>query len=248
MKKISFIIILISGILSVQPNVSLAQLKITLGPAVGLTSPTADYSGTPSDFYGGYYYGLKPGLNFGVMGKLNLGHININLSILYSIMGNSGNADINTSGSTVDFSQHLLTIGIGPQFGFGVPASVVIPYIGLNFLVSTINGSATFQGTSNVPSGTVNMKTATRTGLGLNGGVGIKFMKVQFDLSLRYNMINLFGKSYDGSPTGDRIEAYKYLNDAKDPYHSEVTDEQHPVESNRIIATIQFELGVMFGL
>lgn len=238
---------LISGILSFQPSVSFAQFKIMLGPVVGLTSPTADYGGTPSDYYEGYYYGLKPGFNFGVAGKLNHGHLNINLSILYSSMGNSGAADINTSGSTVDYSQHLLTIGIGPQFGFGVPASPVIPYIGLDFLVSSISGSSTFQGTSNVPSGTVNMKTATRTGLGLDGGVGIKLFNVQFDLSLRYNMINLFGKSYSGSQTGGRIEAYKYLNDANDPYHSVANDEQHPVEGNRIIATIQFELGVMFG-
>lgn len=138
MKKISFIIVLISGILSFQPSVSFAQFKIMLGPVVGLTSPTADYGGTPSDYYEGYYYGLKPGFNFGVAGKLNHGHLNINLSILYSSMGNSGAADINTSGSTVDYSQHLLTIGIGPQFGFGVPASPVIPYIGLDFLVSSI--------------------------------------------------------------------------------------------------------------
>ena len=92
------------------------------------------------------------------------------------------------------------------------------------------------------------MSTATRTGLGINGGVEIKLMSTKVDLSVRYNMINLFSKSYDGAPGGNRIEAYKYLNDGKDPNYSIDPNGKDPIGSNRIISTIQFELGVMFGL
>jgi hypothetical protein len=248
MKKYISLLILSALLILTYPGITHAQLSINLGPTIGLTSPTGDYGGDPSEFYTGSKYGLKPGINFGAMGNLSLGPLYFNLSIIYSPLSNSGAADVTHSGSTVDISQHLLTIGLGSQFGFGVPMSPVKPYLGLELLYSSISGDATFQGTSNVPSSTIDMETATRFGLGLDGGVKIKLMSTQFDLSLRYNMINLFHKSYDGSPSGDRIEAYKYLNDDSDPNYSTASNDKHPINSNRMIATVQFQLAVFFGL
>lgn len=134
MKKLSSLIIFALLIAYVQPNISHAQLNISLGPAIGYTIPSADYGGDPSNYYAGTKYGLKSAINFGAMGKLGLGPIGFNLSILYTPMSNSGVADPTQPNNSVDISQHLLTIGIGSQFGLGVPLAPVRPYIGLDLL------------------------------------------------------------------------------------------------------------------
>jgi outer membrane protein W len=223
-----------------------AQLSILLGPSIGYTVPTVDYSGETTDYYTGSKYALGSGINFGAMGKLNLGPINFNLSILYAPLSGSG-AATSEAGSTVEIKQNLLTIGVGTQFGFSVPMSPIKPYIGFDLLFSTITGSTKFQGTANITSSTIDLETASRTGLGFAAGVEIKLFATALDVSLRYNLINLFNKSYDGPTDGNRVDAYKYLNDEKDPKY--LTDpSKHPVSTNRTIATIQFQLGVLFGL
>ena len=248
MKNLSIFLALIIFLVFLNPETSKAQLNISLGPSIGYTSPVSDLGGNPSDFYAGTKYGMKSSVNFGAMGKLGLGPINFNLSILYTPMSNSGVASSDFPNSNADISMHLLTIGIGSDFGFGVPLSPVRPYIGFDLLFSSISGSVTFSGVQYVTSNTIDMTTATRTGLGFAGGVQIKLMSIKLDASLRYNFINLFSKSYDGSATGDRIEAYKFLNDAKDPNYSTDPNGKNPIGSNRTIATFQIQLGVMFGL
>lgn len=245
MKLIKLTLIIFSCFFFFQ-NSSNAQLKIVLGPAIGLTVPAGDYSGETTEYYTGTKYALGSGINFGAMGKLYLGPINFNLSILYSPLSKSGVADATHPNTSVEIKQNLLTIGVGTQFGFGVPLAPVKPYIGLDLLFTSISGSSKFQGTTAVPSSTIDMESTWRTGLGIAGGVEIKLMSTKVDASVRYNLINLFSKSYEGSPTGNRDEAYKFLNDAKDPNYS-AADVKHPIGSNRTIATIQFQLGVLFG-
>jgi len=239
-----FIIVFIT--ISLFPANSNAQLKILLGPAIGLTTPTVDYTGETTDYYAGTKYGLRSAINFGVMGKVNLGPINFNLSAIYSPLSNDGISIPDKPNSSVEIKQNLFTIGLGTQFGFDVPMSPIKPYIGFDLLFTTISGSAKFQGTQDVTSTTINMSTASRTGLGFAAGMEIKLLGTVLDLSLRYNLINLFSKEYEGSTTGNREEVYKYLNDGEDPNYS-ATNDKHPVGSKRSIATIQFQLGVLFG-
>ncbi len=240
--------IIITALLFLFQNSSNAQLKILLGPSIGWTAPTVDYSGETTDYYAGSKYALGSGINFGAMGKLNLGPINFNLSVLYAPLSSTGQANISEPNSTVEIKQNLFTIGVGTQFGFSVPMSPITPYIGFDLLFTTISGSTKFQGTAAVTSSLIDMQTASRTGLGFAGGMEIKLGGTALDLSLRYNLINLFNKSYDGpSNSTSRVDAYKYLNDGKDP--NALTDpSKHPVAANRTIATIQFQLGVLFGL
>jgi opacity protein-like surface antigen len=228
-------------------SIANAQLKILLGPSLGWTAPTVDYSGETTDYYAGTKYALGSGINFGAMGKLNLGPINFNLSVLYSPLSGSGAADAAYPNSSVEIKQNLFTIGVGTQFGFNVPMSPIKPYIGFDLLFTTISGSTKFQGLTSVPSSTIDLETASRTGLGFAAGMEIKLMSTALDLSIRYNLINLFNKKYDGPSIGNRVDAYKYLNDAKDPNY--LTDpSKHPVSTDRTIATIQLQLGVLFGL
>lgn len=225
---------------------SQAQLKILLGPAIGLTTPTVDYTGETTDYYSGTKYGLRSAINFGVMGKVSLGPINFNLSAIYSPLSNDGVSLASVPNSRVEIEQNLLTLGLGTQFGFNVPMSPIKPYIGFDLLFTSISGSAKFQSTPTVSASVIDMETASRTGLGFAAGVEISLLSTAIDVSLRYNLINLFSKEYEGSSTGTRDEVYKYLNDGEDPNYS-AADVNHPVGSKRTIATVQFQLGVLFG-
>lgn len=245
MKKIIVLSVLV---LFSYVNTSYSQISIKLGPELGLTSPTVDYSGDAKDFYAGTKYGLRSGLHYGIMGKVQLGPLNGRLSISYASLDNSGNADPTKPNSTLEIKNNVFMFTLGTEFGFGIPFSPVKPYAGIDVLFSTISGTYNFQGTSEVSSGEKSIKSGSRTGLGFSIGSEVGFGKsFTLDISLRYNLINLFGKSYDGvTNSNDRNDAYSNLNDAADPNYS-ATNSKHPVGNDRTIATIQINVGLLFG-
>lgn len=225
-----------------------SQISLKIGPQVGLTSPTVDYSGDVKDFYNGTKYGLRSGLHYGVIGKVQLGPLNGRLSISYASLDNNGNANPDQPNSTVEIKNNIFMLTLGTEFGFGIPFSPVKPYAGIDLLFTTISGSYNFQGTAEVSSGEKSIKSASRTGLGFSIGSEVAFGRsFVLDLSLRYNLINLFGKSYDGvTNSNDRNDAYTNLNDAADPNYS-AGNSKHPIGNSRSIATIQFNAGLLFG-
>ncbi len=225
-----------------------SQISIRLGPMLGLTSPTVDYSGEAKDFYAGTKYGMRSGMHYGLLGKVLLGPLNGRVSLSYTSLDNNGIANPNQTNSTVSITQNVFMFTLGTEFGFGVPGSPVKPFAGVDVLFSSISGNYNFQGTSEVSSGEKSIKSASRTGLGFAAGAEISFGK-QFtlDLSLRYNLHNLFGKSYDGlTNSNDRNDAYIHLNDAADPNYS-AANSKHPVGNDRSIVTIQLNAALLFG-
>lgn len=243
--KFSLIFIFLAALFS--STTAYSQLRLLIGPVIGYTAPAGDLGGATTDFYSGTKYGIGASVNYGAVAKVTLGPLNGKLSISYVSMSNSGNANSNQNNSTVDVKNSIFTIGIGTEFGFSIPFSPVRPYAGLDFLISTINGSFQFQGTPNVNSNSNSIPSASRTGLGFNLGAEFGAGKtITLDLSLHYNLINLFGKSYQGAGN-NRLDAYTSLNDAADPSYN-ANDDKHPIGNNRSIATIQIQLGVLFGL
>lgn len=236
-------------LLFVLTQLSFSQLGISIkvGPMLGMTSPTVDYGGDVKDFYSGTKYGLRSGINYGAMGKLTLGPLNGRVSISYASLDNSGVANLNQPNSTLEVKQNIFLITLGTEFGFGIPFSPVKPYAGIDVLFSSISGTFKYQGTSNVNSNENSISSSSRTGLGFSIGSEIQFGKtITMDLSLRYNLHNLFGKEYKVISNSNRIDAYTSLNDAIDPNYS-ATDDKHPVGNDRTIATIQLQLGILFG-
>lgn len=244
MKKISLFILLA---LVFSASTAFSQISIKLGPLVGLTSPTVDYSGDAKDFYAGTKYGMRSGLNYGVMGKVLLGSIKGRLSISYASLDNNG--PTGEPNSTVEINNNLFMFAIGTEFAFGIPASPVKPYAGIDILFTTISGSFNFSGSTpnGLSGGTKNISSASRTGLGFAIGSEVVFgNSFTLDLSLRYNLINLFGKEYTAPTNGSKTDVYAFLNDAKDPNFN-ASDPKHPVGSDRSIVTIQFNAGLLFG-
>lgn len=228
-------------------SVSYSQISLQLGPMLGLTNPTVDYSGETTSFYNGTGYGLRSGLNYGALAKVKLGPLNGRLSINYSKLSNSGKGDPNGNNSTLEIENSLFLVTLGTELGFGVPLAPIRPYIGVDILFSSISGSFKFQGTSGVTSDSRSIQSASRTGLGLAVGSEIGLgSRVKIDASLRYNLHNLFGKEYTVITNSNRVDAYTSLNDAKDPNYS-TSGNDHPIGNDRTIATIQLQLGILFG-
>lgn len=242
-KKLLFAAILI--LVSYLPVQS--QISLRIGPMAGLTSPTIDYSGDAKDFYAGTKYGMRSGLNYGVIGKILFGPVKGRVSVSYASLDNSG--PTGEPNGSVEIKNNLFMFTIGTEFMFGIPASPVKPYAGIDLLISSISGEFNFSGSTphGLTGGTTNISSSSRTGLGFAVGSEIGFGKsFMLDLSLRYNLINLFGKEYTTTSRNNRTDVYAYLNDAKDPGYVP-GDDKHIVGNDRTIATIQLQLGVLFG-
>jgi outer membrane protein W len=225
-----------------------AQIKFSAGPTVGVTMPQGDYSGSSTDYYAGLKYGLGTGINFGAVFKAKLPIVSVKAGLSYTMLSSSGLANPSESGSFTEVKHRLFTISVGPEFYFSIPASPIKPYAGVDLLLTTFSGETTFRGISGVPSGTYDLSSASRTGLGF--GVGAEFSlgkTTALDFNIKYNLINIFSKEYEGPYDSDRrLDAYVFLNDAKDPrYPDDLND--HPVGSDRNISTLQLNLAFLFG-
>jgi opacity protein-like surface antigen len=227
-------------------NSGSSQIRLVIGPAIGLTSPTVDYSGETTDFYTGTKYGMRSGLNYGAVAKVTLGPLNGKVTISYASLSNSGKGDINQGPSTLEVKNNIFMVTLGTEFGFAIPLSPIRPYAGIDLLFTSISGSYTFHGTTGVNSVENSIQSASRTGLGLNVGGELSFSKsLSLDLSLHYNLVNLFGKDFKSAGT-TRLDSYINLNDAKDPNYI-AGDDKHFIGNDRTIATIQIQLGLLFG-
>ncbi|MGH2575114.1 MAG: outer membrane beta-barrel protein [Ignavibacteria bacterium] len=239
---------LVSLLLVLMSGSAVSQVKFALGPTLGLTLPTGDYSGTTLDYYVGTKYGQSTGLNLGLVVKAGLGPIiNIRVAGIFSFLKNEGNSE--PGQGFIEVKNGLFMISAGPEFSFKLPASPVKPYAGVDLLFTSISGETSFQGVSRVPSGTFDMSTASRIGLGFGAGVEYTLSKKYIlDFTIRFNLINLTGKEFeDVNPTDDRrLDSYLALNDAKDPVYPTDID-KHPIGNDRSISVVMFNLAFLFG-
>jgi len=228
--------------------VSSLYSQLFIQPTVGVTIPTADYSGSISDYYSGKAYGLKPGINFALVFSINpsIPHVNLDFGISYSVLKNSGSANPSSNGN-IDLKQNLLTVFAGPIYYFLSNQSAALhPYFGISFLYTNIDGSVTFSRVQNVPDGSYDMKTDDRFGIGFMLGNDFPIgenngITIEFD----YNIINAFGKNFNNGGNTGRIGSYQSLNDDKDPFYSS-GDPNHPISKSRSISVFQLNIGYYF--
>jgi opacity protein-like surface antigen len=239
MNKFKFFVLFL---LLVSMNLLYSQVKFSAGPEVGYTGPTGDLSGTTLDYYAGTKYGLNGGVNFGAIFKVKFTVVNLKLTLNYTSMSNSGNSE--PGKGSVDIKNNMLVIGAGPEFAFNIPGSPIKPYVGVDLLFTSFSGETSFLGVAKVDSKTYSLNSATRTGLGIGGGVNFGLgKKYSLDLGLRLNFHNLMGKSYSGGDA--RYFSYTSLNDDKDPLFDGEND-KHPIGNSRSISSIQINLAFLF--
>jgi hypothetical protein len=230
-----------------------AQSKFFVGPQFGFSAPSGDYGGTTLDYYAGKKYGTSFGFDLGVEFKAVFGKgyiLNLHSAANYSSYHNTGEAT--TGHGSIDIKSHVLTFSAGPEIALPVPESPVKPYVNLELLLSSISGEVSFLGIpESVPSGTYDVASALRFGLGVSFGVEYKLSpKYGLDLILSYNTLNLFGKKFeDADPSADnRVDSYRSVNDGADPLYS--TDENHDkhfIGTNRTITIVQANVAFLFA-
>lgn len=242
MKKILFPIF----ILILFNTSSLAQFSLKAGGGGGVVMPAADYSGSTVDFYNGVKYGLSTGYNLHLRAKASLLMIAIKGEIDYSRFSNDGNAT-STGQGRMEVSQGVFSLRVGPEFRIDIPLIPLTPYLDANIAMNTIGGEVTFQGVPNVPSGTYDIKSVTRFGLGFGGGVEFSLgTYMVLDLGVHYNLVNLFGKDYETRANPRRVDGYLSVNDDKDPLYG--TDADNFVSDSRTISNIQVTVSLLFGI
>jgi hypothetical protein len=216
-----------------------AQVSFQIGGGAGYVMPAGDYKGSIAEYYAGTNYGLAGG--FAVHAKARVGLMGFNLTgeVDYAFLNNDGSPEGGNTSAEVDHK--ILSIKVGPEFRLGLPAVPVTPYIGLNVAFNSFSGSTKFQGTSSVPSSTVDMASASRIGIGATVGV----MLSSIDIAVHYNLHNLTGKAWGGG--SNRVDTYSSLNDDKDPLFA-VGDNNHVVKDPRSIQSIVLTVSMMFGI
>lgn len=227
---------------------SRSQVSIKLGGGVGVTIPSSDFGGSSLDYYNGSRYGLTSGLNLHAKAKVGLSGWDFTGEADYSSLHNTGVAE--PAQGTMDISQKVMSLKVGPEFRISLPALPVTSYVGANFALNRFSGETAFQGVAKVVSATYSVKSATRFGVGISAGTEVSlgpFMSVDFNVS--YNLMNLFGKAWDDVNPGveQRIDSYLSLNDDQDPL-SGAGDDKHFITGQRNIRSIQFTASVLFGL
>ncbi len=238
-------IIMLIALMTAQTN---AQVNIKFGGGLGMMSPASDLSGTTMEYYNGTNYGLGSGLNINGKAKLGFAAFNLTGEIDYSSLSNSGNSE--PGQGSVEISQKIISLKVGPEFRLGLPMIPVTPYLGFNLALNSFSGETTFQGVSRVPSATYSMKSATRFGLGFYAGAEVSvgpFLSLDFNLS--YNLMNVSGKEWNDANPGinQRIDSYLSLNDAADPIYN-FDDDKHFVSKARSIHSVLFTVSLLFGL
>ncbi len=227
---------------------SYSQITIQAGGGIGFVMPSGDFSGSTIDYYNGTQYGLANGFN--LHGKIRVGLLGVGLKgeVGYSDLRNSGN--YKSGEGKIEIKQQIITLKAGPEFQINIPLLPVKPYIGANLALNNFSGESKFQGVSKISSGTYTVESASRFGIGFEGGAIVKLNPLMgLDISLQYNMMNLAGKNWtDKNPAKDeRIDTYLALNDDKDPLFG-TDDSKHVVSGTRSINSILLTVSLMFGL
>lgn len=244
MKKLILVVLFSISFISV----SFSQITAQVGGGLSYNLPQGDANGTTDEFYHGSKYGLSNGFSFFAKARAGLIGTSFFAEIDYTKLSGDGNADENRG--KVEVSLLNFSFKVGPEIMIDIPLSPVSPYLAPYIMLNQLSGEVKFQGVSKVPSGTYDISTSTRIGAG--GALGVLFKlnpAMKLDLSIHYQLLNLFGKEFKSvDPTQvRRLDSYTSLNDDKDPLYSATSDE-NIIPDKRSINNLQFKLGLMVGL
>lgn len=224
-----------------------SQVTLKAGIGMGYTIPTGDMAGNTTEFYNGKKYGLGNGFNLHAKARIGLLSFNVFGEADYSTFSNTGESE--PGQGDVEVSQKIVSLKAGPEFSLGLPLIPITPYANIFLSLNTISGEVKFQGVSGVPSGTNDIKSATRYGYGVGAGVVFDIStNLSLDLNLQYNNSNAFGKEFSlGNVTShERLDNYTSLNDDKDPLLN--TSNDRIISDSRTLSSIEVKVAILFGI
>lgn len=226
-----------------------AQVTLQLGGGLGYSTPTGDYGGNTTEFYSGTKYGIESGFNYHAKARVGLLFLNVFGEIGYTTF--SGEGEAIAGQGNINISNNVFSMKVGPEFPINIPLSPITPYLMGFVAVNTFSGEVEFQGVpGDVPSGTYDLASATRVGIGGGGGVTFSAGPLKLDLSIQYHLINFTGNEYkiENATSHKRLDNYTSLNDGKDPNYISGSDNEHFIQEDRGIGAMEFKLTALFGL
>jgi hypothetical protein len=224
-----------------------AQVTLQIGAGLGYSTPTGDYGGDMTEFYNGTKYGIESGINYHAKARVGLLFLNVFGEIGYTTF--SGEGEAAPGQGNINLSHNVFSMKVGPEFPITIPLSPITPYLMGFVAVNTFSGEVEFQGVSDVPSGTYDLASATRVGVGGGGGVMLSAGPLKLDFSIQYHLINLTGNEYkiENVTSHARLDNYTSLNDGADPAYVNGSG-AHFIQDDRGIGAMEFKLTAMFGL
>ena len=245
-RKIFVIAVIISLPAFAQTSIP-SPVSLQVGVGLGSVSPRSDFNGSTMEYYSGSKYGESSGIDYQVKARIGILGFNLVGQMDYASLSNNGNS-VPGQGN-IDLSQKILSLKLGPEFRLGIPLSPVTPYIGANISFNHFSGNVSFQGVASVPSGNYDIKSDSRVGYGVSGGVIVKLMGLTLDVGVQYNILNAFGKKFDvtNPAQSKRVDSYLALNDDQDPLYK-ANDTTHFIGSSRTLSTFAITGTIMFGL
>jgi hypothetical protein len=209
MKKISIVLFSFFFILSISTTVQAQLVRIGIGG--GLTNVTGPDHLTKEVSENGKGYSTE--YNFGLVGKIGLPLIPLTprAFVTYHKFGGEGSqipvvSKGNSLSTNVEFSQSILSLGAGVQYGF-IPVPVgVDPYLSLDIIFNNFGDlTTTTDGVEATVGGT------SRTGLQFGAGAEVSILPtINLDVFAGYNLFNIIGKD-EGEETISVINLDIYL-------------------------------------
>jgi opacity protein-like surface antigen len=161
----------------------------------------------------------------------------------------TGSGDAEANRGTLDLSQKVFSVKVGPEYQLSIPMVPITPYLQGFVSFNSISGTVDIKGVSAVPSGKYDIASTSRIGLGAGVGVIIDILPFKLDVNVQYHAMNVGGKEYklNTVTSHERLDNYTSLNDGQDPAYLAGSD-SHFIGSNRSISALELKLTAMFGL
>lgn len=237
MKKLVALFVILAAFLSLNNSTTFSQPQIKVHVTGGYNLPLPDLKGDLNTLADSNTYMIKQGFNFGADAKYYLGkkrNVGITLGLGYQMFSNSSDSSTATGLKNVKNKLNAFTVGLGVEYNF-MPKGKTQPFLGAEFTGHFFSGD--FEATSGTTTTKATLKSASRFGIAVGGGLDFKLSKsVGAIVGAKYHLGNLIGKAYDSTGLGSNEYA--------------LDDKEHTMNGatmkSRNISYLQFYAGVSF--
>lgn len=207
MKKLVALFVILAAFLSLNNSTTFSQPQIKVHLTGGYNLPLPDFKGEQTfTTIEKDTYGMKSGFNAGADVKYFLGkkrNVGITLGLTYNMFSN--NVDSTLSGTTYTQKNkiNIFQAALGVEYNF-MPKGKTQPFLGLAVTGNFFSGSSKTEPTD-TSFFTVDLKSATRFGIKVGGGLDFKLSKsVGAIIGFDYNLANLIGKDTVATTTSGK--------------------------------------------
>ncbi|MEO8512372.1 MAG: outer membrane beta-barrel protein [Ignavibacteria bacterium] len=237
MKKLVALFIIVAAFLSLNNSSTFSQPQLKVHITGGYSLPLPDLKGDLNTLADTGTYFMKQGIGFGADVKYYLGkkrNVGLTLGLGYQMFSNSSDSSTATGVTAIKNKLNAFTVGLGIEYNF-MPKGKTQPFLGAEFTGHFFSGS--FEGKFGTLTTTNTLKSASRFGIAVGGGLDFKLGKsVGAIVGVKYNMANLIGKAFDSTGLGTN----EYALDDKEHTENNATVKAKNINYLQLYAGVSF--------